>query len=128
MQIEWTRPARTDGLTLRRAALIVGFAYLLKPVSYAGFPIYPKLVIMGSIEQTVANIASHHAPFLGAMFCFFVTFIVDVIIAWAPDVLLAPVNRALSLLAAWFQLVYATIALAGTFNLATVYRMLTAPE
>ena len=51
---------RTEAVTLRQAALIVGFAYLLNPVSYADFTIYPKLVIPGHIEQTIANIGAHH--------------------------------------------------------------------
>jgi hypothetical protein len=46
---------RVAGLTLRKAALVAGFAYLLNPVSYAEFSIYPKLVIAGSIEQTVRH-------------------------------------------------------------------------
>ena len=33
-----------DGVTLRQAALVAGFAYLLNPVSYAEFSVYPKLV------------------------------------------------------------------------------------
>ncbi len=102
---------RTEGVTLRQAALIVGFAYLLNPVSYAEFTIYPKLVIPGHIEQTVANIGAHHGLFLTAFFCYLINFIEDIIIAWGLYILLAPVNRALALLAAWFQLIYAAIAI-----------------
>jgi hypothetical protein len=120
--------ARPEGVSLRQAALIVGFAYLLNPVSYAEFSIYPKLVIPGNIDQTVANIGSHHGLFVAAILCYLINFIEDVIIAWGLYMLLAPVNRALALLAAWFQLVYAAIALFALFNLATVYRMLTTPE
>jgi hypothetical protein len=119
---------RTDGVTLRQAALIVGFAYLLNPVSYAEFTLYPKLVIPGKVPQTVANIGAHHGLFLTMLFCFLINFVEDIVIAWALYVLLAPVNRSLSLLAAWFQVVYAAIALVATLNLATVYRMLTTPE
>ena len=55
-----TAPARNDqGLTLRQAALIAGFAYLLMPVAYAEFSIMPKLVIPGKIGQTIQNIAAH---------------------------------------------------------------------
>jgi hypothetical protein len=120
--------ARSEGLTLRQAALIAGFAYLLNPVSYAEFTIYPKLVIPGNISQTVANISTHHGLYLGAIFCFLINFVEDIVIAWALFILLAPVNRALSLLAALFQLVYAAIALVGLFNLATVFRMVSTPE
>ncbi len=118
----------TEGVTLRQAALIVGLAYLLNPVSYAEFVIYPKLIIPGHIEQTVANIGSHHGLFLAAFFCYLIDFIEDIIIAWGLYIMLAPVNRALALLAAWFQLIYTAIAIVGLFNLPTVYRMLTTPE
>jgi Domain of unknown function (DUF4386) len=119
---------RSEGITLRQAALIAGFAYLLNPVSYAEFTIYPKLVIPGDIGQTVSNISAHHGLFLGAIVCYLINFIEDIVIAWALYVLLAPANRALSLLAALFQLVYAGIALVALFDLATAYRMVSTPE
>ncbi len=120
--------ARTEGVSLRQAALIVGLAYLLNPVSYAEFEIYPKLIVPGNIDQTVANIGAHHGLYLTAFFFYLTNFIEDVVIAWGLYVLLAPVNRALSLLAAWFQLIYTGIALVALFNLAIAYRMLIAPE
>lgn len=122
------RADSTNGLTLRWAALIAGFAYLLGPVSYAEFTLYPKLVIPGNIDQTVANIAAHHGMYVAMFMCYFVNFIEDIIIAWALYYLLAPVNRAVSALASLFQLVYATMVLGAALNMATVYRMLTTPE
>lgn len=116
------------GLTLRQAALIAGFAYLLDPVSYAEFTLYPKLVIPGHIDQTVANIVAHHGMYVAMFMCYFVNFIEDIVIAWALYYLLAPVNRAVSALASLFQLVYATITLGAAFNMATVFRMVTTPE
>lgn len=116
------------GITLRQAALIAGFAYLLDPVSYAEFTLYPKLVIPGHIEQTVANITAHGGTFVAMTLCYFVNFIEDIVIAWALYVLLAPVNRSLSLLAGWLRLVYAALALVSTLNLVTVYRVLNTPE
>jgi Domain of unknown function (DUF4386) len=114
-------------LTLRQAALIAGFAYLLNPVTYAEY-VYPKLVITGNAEQTVQQISTHGALFLAALFCYLVSFIGDVVIAWALYVLLAPVNRSLSLLTAWFQLVYAAVALGGLLNMVSVFRLLNTPE
>jgi len=46
-----------EGLSLRRAALIAGLGYLLMPVAFAEFRIFPRLVIPGHIEQTAQNIA-----------------------------------------------------------------------
>jgi hypothetical protein len=119
------RSTHPDGMTLRQAALVAGFAYLLNPVSYAEFTVFPKLVIAGNIEQTAQNIAAHGELFLVAIFCYFLSFLGDVIIAWSLYVLLAPVNRSLSLLMAWFQLVYAAIAFVGVVNLMGVYHLLT---
>jgi hypothetical protein len=64
-----SRANHPEGMTLRQAALVAGFAYLFNPVSYAEFSIYPKLVISGNIEQTVQNIAAHGGLFVAALFC-----------------------------------------------------------
>lgn len=118
----------SEGVTLRQAALIAGLCYLLSPVTTVEFSIYPKLVIAGNIEQTVQNISGHGGLFLAAIFGYLITFIEDVVIAWALYILLAPVSRSLSLLTAWFRLVYTVIALVGWLNLVTVYRFLTTPD
>jgi Domain of unknown function (DUF4386) len=119
---------RGDGLTLRQAALIAGFAYLLGPVTYAEFTIYPKLVNLGNIEQTIRNIGAHSGLFAVAILCYLVEFIEDIVIAWALYVLLAPVNRAVSLLAAWFRLIYTAIAFFGMLKLVTVFNLVNTPD
>ncbi len=120
--------AKSDDLTLRHAALVAGFGYLLSPVTYAEFTIYPKLVIPGNIEQTVQNITVHPRSFAVAILCYLVTFIEDIVIAWALYYLLRPVSRPLSLLTAWFRLMYTAIALFAVLNLATVFRMVNTPD
>jgi len=120
-------PNRGEGLTLRQAALIAGFAYL-GPVSYAEFSIYPRLVIVGNIEQTVHNIAAHQGLFAIAIVCYLVEFIEDVVIAWALYYLLVPVNRAVSLLSAWFRLMYTAIAFFGMLKLVAVFDLVTSPD
>lgn len=114
-------------MRLRRAALIAGFAYLLNPVSYAEFTLYPKLVIPGHVEQTVANIAAHGGSFVAIIFCYLINFIEDIVIAWALYYLLAPVSRPLSLLTAWLRLIYTAMGLSGLLNLVTAYRLLNTP-
>lgn len=117
-----------EGLTLRMAALIAGFSYLLGPVTYAEFSIYPKLVISNNIAQTVQNITAHRGLFAAAILCYLVEFIEDIVIAWALYVLLVPVNRAISLLTAWFRLMYTAVAFFGMLKLVAVFRLLTAPD
>jgi hypothetical protein len=125
--MSWEHSAKHDGLTLRQAALIAGFTYLLNPVPYAEY-LYPKLVISGNAEQTVQNISSHGGAFLAVTFCYLIGFIGDVVIAWSLYVLLARVNRSLSLLAALFQWVYAAVAISGALNLVIVFRLVSTPE
>jgi len=86
-----------EGLTLRQAALIAGVAYLLMPVTIAELYINPKLLIPGNIEQTAQNIAAHGRLFTAAILCYLITLVLDVVIAWALYILLAPVNRSVSL-------------------------------
>lgn len=117
-----------DGLSLRQAALIAGFAYLLSPVTTAEFTIMPKLVIPGNLDQTVQNLVAHERLFSVAILCYFVTFIEDIVIAWALYFLLAPVNKAVSLLTAGFRLVYTAVALFAVLPLVAVQHLTKSPN
>jgi hypothetical protein len=86
------------------------------------------LIIAGNIDQTVQNLTAHSGLFAVAILCYLGSFIGDVVLAWSLYVLLAPVNKALSLLAAWFQLVYAGIAIVAVVSLASVYHLITVPD
>lgn len=119
---------RGDGITLRQAALIAGFAYLLSPVTTAEFSIMPKLVIPGNIEQTVQNIIAHDRLFAVAILCYLTTLIGDIVIAWALYFLLAPVNRSMSLLGAWFRLVYTAVNLSALLQLVNLYRLVNSQD
>jgi len=127
-QLARTKPVGVgDGISLRQAALIAGFGYLINPVSYAEYSLYPRLVIAGNVEQTAQNITAHGGLFAALIMCYLVNFIGDVVISWALYLLLAPVNRAMSLLAASFRLVYTAVALCAVMNLVNVYRLLDTP-
>jgi len=120
--------ARDRGITLRQAALTAGVASLLMLAAPYGEFVYGQLVVPMKIQETAHNIMANRGLFVAGIFAYFITFICDVVVAWALYILLAPVNRSLSLLAAWFRLVYTVIAFVGLFNLATVFRMLTTSE
>ena len=118
---------RVSGLSLRQAAFITGITYLLNPVPFAEFYAMPHLS-GSSGAQSVSNIAAHPHLFSAAVLSYFISLLGDVVIAWALYVLLAPVNRALSLLGSWLQLTYAAMSLAGVSNLGLLYRLVTLPE
>ena len=115
-----------QGITLREAALIAGFGVLIMAFAtpFAELFVYEKLVIPGNIEATMQNITGNMGLFLAGIFGYFITFVCDVLVAWALYILLIPVNRSLSLLTAWLRLVYTVIAFFSLAKLMTVFRML----
>ena len=119
-----------QGITLRQAALIAGVGVLIMifAAPFADYFVYPKLVVPGNIEETVQNMAANKRLFIAGIFAYLITFVCDVLVAWALYILLIPVNRSLSLLTAWFRLVYTVIAFIGFLKLVTVFRMLNTPD
>lgn len=119
-----------QGITLGQAALIAGLGLLIMTVAapFAEFFAYKKLVNLGDVEATARNILANRGLFLVGLFSYVVVFICDVIVAWALYVLLIPVNRSLSLLTAWFRLVYTVMAFVAMLKLVTVYRLLDTPN
>src|SRR6266496_1673652 len=112
--------------SLGTAALIAGIGLLIIVVAapFAELYVYPKLVVSGNPMETAQNIIANKALFTSAIFGYLITFVCDLIVAWALYVLLKPVNENLSLLTAWFRLVYTVIALVALLNLVTVLRLL----
>ena len=94
--------------TPRRAGLTAGFGYLLLFVFavFGNFMVIESLVVSGDAAATVANITESETTFRFGIVAFLVIFVVDVVVAWALYVLFAPYARRLSLLMAWFRLVY----------------------
>ena len=116
-----------DDLTLQQAALVAGAGLLVMMLTapFAEFYVYPRILTTGDPAATARAILAQRGLFLAGVFAHLITLISDVVVAWALYVLLAPTHRALSLLAAWFRLVYTVIALSALFELTTVFRMLT---
>lgn len=117
---------RSADISLRQAAIIAGFGYLiifLLGIS-ANFFVLQNLIVPEDAAATVNNIMSNEWQFRLGILGFIVMVIFDVVVAWALYVLLKPVNRSLSLLAAWFRLVNATIFGIALYNLFSVLQLL----
>lgn len=122
-----SRPAASRfGPTLAQAALIGGLGMLIMSgTPYAEFGVYAKMVVPDDPAATLANIQARPGRFVTALMLFLLTFVGDLIVAWAFYYLLAPVNRALALLTAWLRIVYTVIAIVAVLKLATVYQWAT---
>jgi len=120
---------KTKGnVTLREAAIIAGIGLLIMvlTVPFAEFQIFPSLVDYKDPEQTANNLQSNKSYFILGIFLNFITIICDILVAWALYVFLKPVNKQLSLLVAWFRLVYTGIYLMALMNLLKVLALLKA--
>lgn len=115
--------------SLRAAALLSGLT-LLALVALAPFAelyAYPKLLVPGNGPATVQHLLAQQPLFVATIGAYLLTFLGDIVLAWALNVLLAPVQAQLALLTAWFRLVFALIALVALLNLVGAFRLLTEP-
>ncbi len=100
--------APAGGTSVRRAALIAGIGYVVLFVLgvFANFFVREGLVVAGDAAATAANIIESESLFRIGLVSFLVIFLVDVIVAWALYIVFRESDRDLSLLAAWFRIVY----------------------
>jgi Domain of unknown function (DUF4386) len=120
----------TNKISLSTAALIAGIGLLIMVIAapFAELYVFPKLIVPDNAAETAQNIIANEALFRAALFGYLITFICDLLVAWALYILLKPVNENLSLLTAWSRLVYTVIAIVAFLNLVTVVRLLNSPN
>ena len=120
----------SSGISLRQAALVAGFGLLVMVIAapFAQLYVYPKLIVPEDPAQTFQNVSENGGLFVAAFFGYLITLIMDIVVAWALFVLLAPVNKPFSLLTAWFRVVYAAISIAAVAKFLMVYRMVHNPD
>lgn len=117
-------------ISLSSAALIAGIGLLIMAIAapFAELYVMPKLVVPYMTLETAANIQAHESLFTAAIYAYFLTFICDLVVAWALYILFKPINEHLSLLTAIFRWVYTVIAIMALMNLITALGLLTTPK
>lgn len=92
----------------RQAARIAGVAYLIVFVLsiFANFVVRERLIEPGDAAATATNIVGNEGLFRLGLVGFMVVFVADLVIAWALYIFFRNLSRDLSLLTAWFRLVY----------------------
>ena len=115
----------SNQVSLKTAALISGFCLLIMVVAapIAEMYAYPKLIVRGSLAETVENLSTHRSLFTTCILGYLLTFILDIVVAWSLYVLLKPVNAEVALLTALFRIVYTVVALVALLHLVSVYRI-----
>ncbi len=102
---------RIADISLRQAAIVAGVGLLIMAIlaPFAEFFVRQSLIVPGDATKTANNIMADELLFRIAICSYIIVAILDVVVAWALYVFLKPVNKSLSLLAAWFRVVYAAI-------------------
>lgn len=77
---------------------------------------------------TVERLRGDATPYLAGAYLLFLTYVMDVVVAWALYWLLRPGQEALSLLVAWMRLVYTALAFIGLMAYFQAYELAAAPD
>ena len=109
-------------ISRRQAALVAGIALLAMAIlaPFADFYVLQGLTVPGDAAATFDKIAAGQGLFRGGLGTFLVVAILDILVAWALYYFFEPVNRSLSLLAAWLRVVYAAMLGAALGSLTQV--------
>lgn len=102
----------------RQLAIISGAAIVLMTIAavFATDVTIGRLLVPNDSTATINNIVASEIVFRAGIFSWFVVLICDVTIAWGLYLFFKPVNEGLSLLSAWFRVVYAAMLGAAILN------------
>ena len=117
-------------ISQRKAAIVAGFAFLIMAIAafFANFFVFSSLIVPGDAATTANNILASEGLFRSGIAGWLVLLITDVLVAWALYVFLKTVNKSLSLLTAWFRLVYTAIFGIAVLNFLIVLLLLGGAE
>ncbi|KPL13784.1 MAG: hypothetical protein AMS26_13155 [Bacteroides sp. SM23_62] len=117
-------------ISQRTAALVAGIGSLIMffAAIVAEFLARQGLVVPGNAAETAQKIMTHETLFRAGIFSYLIILILDVVLAWAFYVFLIKVNKSLSLLTAWFRLVYTAVFGAALLNLVSILRLISGAD
>lgn len=118
--------AESQSIDQRKAARVAGLAIVVMAIAAvaANDLSINRLVVEGNAAETMRNIASSELLYRVGIFSWLVVLVCDVLAAWGLYIFLKPVNKNLSLLMAWFRIVYVAILGASILNLLHVLPLL----
>ncbi|WP_440954410.1 DUF4386 domain-containing protein [Methanosarcina sp. Mfa9] len=122
--------SRSADISQRKAAIVAGVGLLIMTI-FAIFTEYfvrPSLIVPGDATETATNVMADELLFRTGICSYLIILILDVVVAWALYFLLKPVNKSLSLLMAWFRLVYTAIFGMALLNLVIVLLLLSGAD
>jgi Domain of unknown function (DUF4386) len=119
-----------DTRALRRASLIAGLALALMAAlaAFGNFVAIQPLVTPGDAVKTAIDISNSEALFRWGIASLILVAVLDIIVAAALLRLFEPVNRSVSITAAWFRVAYVAVYLVAVIQLVVAVGLLGEPD
>lgn len=113
-------------LSMRKAAIVAGITILIMTVAAIAATdlTIGSLIVEDNAAVTTNNIQASETLFRTGIFSWLIILICDVLAAWGLYIFLKLVNNSLSLIMAWFRLVYAAILGAAILNFIDVLSLI----
>ncbi|MFD2046572.1 DUF4386 domain-containing protein [Ornithinibacillus salinisoli] len=106
----------------RKIAVITGISLLIMAIAAsfsAGF-VHESILVEGDANATLNNMMTSQTLFKVGIFGWLIILLTDIVVAWGFYIFLKPFNKYLSLLGAWFRLIYTSILAIAILNLIVV--------
>ena len=118
------------GISKNQAAWIAGIGLLLMTILaiYASFAVFETYINFDDAGTTIKNIQDNLSSFRLGLFSCLLVVILDVLVAWALFYYFREVHGSLSLITAWFRLVYSVIFAVALGNLMDALNLLGGSE
>lgn len=114
----------------RNSALTAGISLII--MAFAAFfsygYVHESIVVQGDVNATFNNILSSNMLFKAEILGWLIILILDIVVAWGFYIFLKPINKSLSLLGAWFRLVYSAVLGIAIMNLLFVLILSNSPD
>ena len=109
---------------------VAGYSYLLIFLFgiFANFFVIESMVVPGNAAETTKNIIANESLYRIGIFSFVLMVIFDALVAWALYILLKPVNKNVSLLAAWLRVINCSIFGIALYSLINVLHLISSAE
>ena len=121
---------RVADISLRQAARVAGFGYLIIFIlgGFVNFIARQNLIVPGDAATTASNIVASESLFRMGIAGGLISLAAEPVVAWGLYIFLKPVNMGLSLLAAWFRLLFVAIFGIAILNLFIVLPLLSGAD
>ena len=116
---------RSVDLSPRGAALVAGFGYVVLFVfSTIALSLVDGRVVRGDAATTASNITASASSFRLGIASWLAVLALDSVIAWSLYIFMKPAGSQLSLLAAWFRIIYVAVAAVTLVSLLSAVQLL----